>query len=362
MLNGIFKKENITVISKQLYKKMKNTLISVIVPVYNAELYIEQCLNSIIKQSYKTIELILIDDGSTDNSLKILRKYEENDERITLITKANQGLVSAWSDGLAVSTGEYIVFVDSDDWIDENMFLKFIENNSEKHDLIVSNYIYIDKDGKSIYHNENFNGIYYKNSLESEIIPRLINDGNKFGRVMGLSRWAKFIKADLIKKQLKYAQRSITYGDDVNIIVPIVIEANSILFINDHLYYYRKNEMSIMNSYKKNMLVQIRILDSTLRQISLDYSKLELDNQIENNLVSMLIATFRNEFQNRNNESQIKEFRFFCDGEVVKNSITNNSLKKISFTDRLILYLIKVNNRHLYRMFLFFARIFKLKS
>ena len=102
----------------------RNSLISVIVPVYNVEKYLPQCLNSIINQTYKNIEVVLVDDGSTDDSGNICEEYKKNDERIIVVHQKNSGLSAARNVGIEISTGEYITFIDSDDYISPD----YIEN------------------------------------------------------------------------------------------------------------------------------------------------------------------------------------------------------------------------------------------
>ena len=96
--------------------------ISVIIPVYNIEKYLKNCLDSVINQTFSDIEIICINDGSTDNSLAILEQYARKDNRITIINKPNGGLSSAWNKGLEVATAEYVTFVDSDDWIEQETY------------------------------------------------------------------------------------------------------------------------------------------------------------------------------------------------------------------------------------------------
>lgn len=107
--------------------ELKKPLISVIVPVYNVEKYVGRCLNSIIHQSYTNLEIIVVNDGSTDNSLSVCEEYEAKDKRIKLITQENRGLSGARNTGLRNYTGEYVTFVDSDDWIHRNM-VEFMYN------------------------------------------------------------------------------------------------------------------------------------------------------------------------------------------------------------------------------------------
>lgn len=109
-----------------------NAKISVIIPVYKVEPYLRQCLDSVVNQTYKNLEIILIDDGSPDNCGKICDEYAERDERIVVIHKKNEGLPAARNDGIAISTGYWITFVDSDDWCETDYYeniIKRIQDN-----------------------------------------------------------------------------------------------------------------------------------------------------------------------------------------------------------------------------------------
>ena len=112
---------------------MKSPLVSVIVPVYNVERYLNRCLNSIISQTFKDIEIICVNDGSTDTSLKILKEYQKIDNRIIVINKENEGVSKSRNKGIEVAKGEYIVFVDSDDWINLDM-VEYMYNKAKNTD------------------------------------------------------------------------------------------------------------------------------------------------------------------------------------------------------------------------------------
>lgn len=120
---------------------MKNELISVIVPIYNTSKYLSKCIDSIINQTYKNLEIILVNDGSTDNSLDICNKYKLIDSRIIIINKDNGGLSSAKNIGLDNHKGRYIAFIDSDDYVDNN-FIGELYNNliSTNSDISLCNY------------------------------------------------------------------------------------------------------------------------------------------------------------------------------------------------------------------------------
>lgn len=134
-------------------------LISVIVPVYNVEKYLPKCLESIINQTYKNLEIILVDDGSTDNSAKICNEYAKNDNRIKVYYKANGGQGSARNYGMKIAKGEFVTFIDSDDYIAEDLceyLLKFLKQNQLDVAMIQDCYIY---DKNQILHNKQFKTI-----------------------------------------------------------------------------------------------------------------------------------------------------------------------------------------------------------
>lgn len=117
--------------------------VSVIIPVYNVETYISKCISSVIEQSYKNIEIILIDDGSKDSSGKILDEYEKGDDRITVIHQKNKGVSAARNRGLELASGDYVVFVDGDDWVDSNYvsyFVELLQNHECEIGMNVNNY------------------------------------------------------------------------------------------------------------------------------------------------------------------------------------------------------------------------------
>ena len=122
-------------------------MISIIIPVYNVSKYLRVCLDSVINQTYKDLEIICINDGSLDNSLDILKEYSNKDNRIIIIDKKNSGVSAARNDGIERSSGEYLFFIDSDDYID-NDFIEVFYNNAKKNDsdlVILSNFWNLDK-------------------------------------------------------------------------------------------------------------------------------------------------------------------------------------------------------------------------
>jgi glycosyltransferase involved in cell wall biosynthesis len=201
--------------------------ISVIVPVYNAEKYLVQCLNSIINQTFKDIEIICINDGSTDNSLKILKEFSEKDSRIKIINQKNSGVSIARNKGIDTASGDYIFFVDSDDWCElklfETIYKKAVETNA---DVVVI--------AKNIFRNE----VIISDTTEK--IKYFINDkkANYFGEVVSVVT-DKLIKKDFLKRHNIRFVPGIKFGEDTLFSIGLVNKNAQIEAIPEILYNYR---------------------------------------------------------------------------------------------------------------------------
>ena len=216
-------------------------LITIIIPVYNEEQYLEKCLNSAVNQTYKNIEIILIDDGSTDNSFKIYQKYPQ----IKVYKQKNEGLSSARNKGLELSKGKYIYFLDADDYIEKNtieiMHKEIIKNKS---DLAISN-IYESKlkyQNFNITNNQKYNYLY-----------------NEFNMITVVS-WNKLYKKELFEN-LRYKKM---IHEDEYIITDILQEASKITYINNPLYHYRYVENSLSNNITEKNLDILKAYDHRL--------------------------------------------------------------------------------------------------
>lgn len=214
-------------------------LISVIVPVYNVENYIDKCIESIINQTYTELEIILINDGSRDLSGEICNKYAKQDKRVIVIHTKNKGVSEARNTGIEVAKGEYLAFVDSDDWIEKNMIEKLYNLATLYNaDIVQGNYVRI------------FDEIEYKqenikeklNFLTSE--EMLLNLYNKDVMIKNIVIWNKLYNAQLFKK-IRFPKGII--HEDEAIVYKLYNNSRKIIDINTNIYYYRHTENSIIN-------------------------------------------------------------------------------------------------------------------
>lgn len=223
--------------------------ISVIVPVYNIEDYISKCLESIINQTFKDIEIIIVDDGSTDNSGKICDKYKSEDNRITVIHKQNEGLVRARKTGLYNSSGEYVIYIDGDDWIDNSTLEKMYEEILANHtDMVVWNHFESIGNTDRIIKHGIESGLYNKDLLIKELYPCMISGNHFFEWKLFPSIWEILFKRDLLEKAIEGVDDRITMGEDAACVYPAALMADSIYISNERGYHYRQTSVSMIKS------------------------------------------------------------------------------------------------------------------
>jgi glycosyltransferase involved in cell wall biosynthesis len=262
--------------------KSEEALISVIVAIYNVEEYLLRCVNSIINQSYKNIEIILVDDGSTDSSGKICDSFETLDNRVKVIHKKNGGLVSARKAGLEIAKGEYVIFVDADDYLDEMLCQEmYVAIAEEDLDFVHSNY----------YENEihKSDGIkeetYYSldNNEKIEFIKDAIFEGgfalNKTRNVVYPGIWSKIFKIDFIKKCYHMVPDNQSYGEDLICLCSAIIECKSMKVIDTAFYHYCIREESMSHSLGTDNIVKVSNMFFCLKKMFETYGCLDKVNE-----------------------------------------------------------------------------------
>lgn len=215
--------------------------VSIIVPVYNMEKRINKCLDSLVNQTYKNIEIIIINDGSMDHSLDIIREYQSKDSRIKVINQRNMGISEARNNGLAIATGEYICFADSDDYVELDMIEELVNKiNMDKSDIVVCDYYMFDDQTRKVIevgYNELFGGSIYDN-------PNIIKD-------IDFAPWNKIYKKELFDG-VKFPVN--TKYEDFEAILKVFSKASKITKLNKPLYdYYFNMSGETRNQTTKNM-------------------------------------------------------------------------------------------------------------
>lgn len=218
--------------------------LSVIVPVYNTEKYLCECIDSILAQTYTDFELILVDDGSTDSSGAICDSYGRVDSRIQVIHQKNGGVVAARKHGTENALGEYISFVDSDDWIAPNMFQQMLAK-ADHHDLdMILCDMVVEKQGSStVIRTSDLTGLFPLESLNQQIYPRMLFDFQRNMPGLSLNLCNKMIKSTIVKSVLSDFPNHITYGEDAIASLICLLRSRCIYIMeNSGFYHYRQTD------------------------------------------------------------------------------------------------------------------------
>ena len=289
---------------------MNNELISIIVPIYNTEKYLHQCLDSILNQTYTNFEVLLVNDGSTDSSGIICQEYVENDSRFRYFEKNNGGVASARNLGLERSGGAYITFIDSDDWVEPNyldvLYTALKENDT---DVAISTYKRFAQDGVFYLRSYSREDDEFLNigtrSRDSflEILPRLGELDHSFYSIS-----SKLIKRKIIGNLLFDEQ--ISYAEDLNFFFHLYLGVESVVYVRDYTYVYRTHDASTsQNINELKVLHELEIFKRMFQQIDrMGLPTFQYFRRLKN-LVASRISGFPTSKAIREYESFVSEVR-----------------------------------------------------
>lgn len=301
-------------------------LISVIVPIYNVEKYIKKCIDSIVCQSYDNLEIILVDDGSSDACVWIVDDYAKKDDRIKVIHKKNGGLVSARQAGLIASKGEYVFYVDGDDWICENCIEKFYSVVSLYDvDLVCCSALYYMKN-RIVEHKIPYRiGLYEKKDLLADIYPSLIESPK--AKSFPSSAWGKFFRREKLVPHQMNVDRCIVMGEDLAFTKPYIASISSMYIINDCLYCYNCLNVESITHAKKCLSWKGPAMISSVLKENLPLDEYDFTPQINRYLTHSLFNVAVSQF---NSGKKYREVSFEIRTQIKKKEFSR-AIKDSSF-------------------------------
>ena len=328
--------------------------VSAIVPVYNTEKFLEKCIRSIMSQTLKEIEIICINDGSTDSSLEILKKLQKEDNRIIIIDKKNEGVSKARNVGIENVRGKYCLNIDSDDWVESNYFKTMYEkaklNNLE---MLVSDFI-----------TERENNQEIKKDLE--ISEEAILTGEEYleifySRNFNGYTWNKLIETSLYKKNKINYNEDIGFCEDVEVLSKLASNMKRIGKINNAYYHYKVDNFESITKQEK--IKNYSDFEECCYQIKKYFEKKNISSKVLNLLFQREIYTkldilLRGKFKEEKEKYIIKEREFLK--ELKKNKIRKFKLENVNKMTKVCLwYLVNISSNKI--NLIFFKKIIKIK-
>ncbi len=325
--------------------------ISVIVPVYNKEAYLRECVDSILSQDYQNMEVILVDDASTDDSGRICDDYGQRDARVKVIHKENGGPTAACVTGMEAAAGDYYMFVDSDDYVEPAMLTGMAAHLTGKPgEIICCNHLLEkQKTTEPVYSTAN-PGVYQGEELQSQILARLIGQEQK---VISLSRCMKLCEKSVFTDNEKYYDYSIRFGDDSNMMYPAFLNSTRVVVMEQAFYYhYRYVGDSIVHGYDAGMYRSVEAWRRAMERIVADKGVKDGEEKLRREYCYMLMLVMKNELRNPGRDYGTRIRQIFRDG-AVRACIMNTPLSVqersnqlmylgMRYPDRLVLWLLRM--------------------
>lgn len=241
--------------------------LSIIVPIYNTAPFLEKCIDSIVQQTFRDMEIILVDDGSTDDSLEICRRYQKTDDRIKVIARKNGGLISARKAGVSAACGELIGFVDSDDWIEEDMYAELVQCYEQTGCDLVSSGIIRDyvTTGKTVRVMDHYEEGLYEH-LGEEIYPTMLYSGEYRDYGLYSTLVNKVFKKDKLAAIYEGIDETVFYGEDALTLYSYCMDISKIYIRREAYYHYNIRPGSMCNRPDSRLPYNTYLLYSGLKR------------------------------------------------------------------------------------------------
>ena len=333
-----------------------NPKLSVIIPVYNAEKFLDKCINSILNQPYKDLEIVLVDDSSTDASAAICDGYAENYDFIKVIHKEHRGPIHTRKAGFLNSCGEYVSYIDSDDYIEPGMYEYMMKKISE-HDAdigICDIVIEIENLRIPIYKDIS-EGFYDKERLQKEVYPSMLYSSGLNEPSVAPSLCTKIIKRSVFEKIILNAHENIYYGEDAICSYPCLLDAQSVYITKGKFFYiYRQSIYSITKKYDRQFIDKLKLLISIL-ETEFDKRNFDTKTQLDCYIALQLVHCLRGELLNNTEISfrqRIKKMKTYLSYPRFQKVF--ETVRKENVDRKLKIKLYVAEKRYMYLMYLMF--------
>lgn len=325
----------------------RKQLISVVVPVYNVEKYLRQCIDSILSQTYKNIELILVDDGSPDNCGAICDEYQKKYNNIKVIHKENAGLGMARNSGLEIATGDFVYFLDSDDYIAddeiEKMYNAIVANGV---DVAITGYTSVNDEGKVLSILKYENEVFVGDEARTKMLPRLIGSSPSKKDSLAMSAAGSMYSLTVIKRnKIKFVSERKMKNEDMVFNVDFLQHSNGGCSINSVGQFYRMNVTSISHRYQPDRFERDKDFYLSMREklIDLGYG-IDVIQRLQRHFFIHILINIK-QIKDTKEElrigEKIKAIRSICQDKLVQNVIIEYPCKELGIKQNIFIMMVK---------------------
>lgn len=328
--------------------------VSIIVPVYNTDRYLDRCMNSLLNQTLKNIEIIVVDDGSGSECAKKCDQWGKKDFRVHIIHKKNQGLGLARNTGIEASKGKYLLFIDSDDYVEAEMCRKLYEvAEKEKADIIIGGYKKVYQDGKmEACTNQGIPGVLKDEEIKSILLANMLGAPPHYGSddYIGMSVWKNLYRRDLIERYQIYFPSEREYiSEDIIFHIFYLRHVSKAVVIPDTFYCYCQNGSSLTTTYRENRFEMVKKLylyeEKLLKEIdAYQYGRLQLMRTFIANVRVCIMQEADHGRKNYCGSNAKKRILGFCKDETLKKVLREYPYGKLPIKQRLFTAFMKREN------------------
>lgn len=330
--------------------------ISVIVPAYNVQKYLKRCIESLLSQNYKIYELIIVDDGSTDGTAEIADKFAEKYDFIKVIHKRNAGLGMARNTGIDNATGEYLLFLDSDDYFNSDLIMHFVEAAKENYaDALISGYEKVDESGQITGRLQYAEAYYQHEEIQREFLPRMLGSLPSISDSISMGATNVLYNAEIIRKyKIRFVSEREYISEDIVFNILFYLKAKNVYLLSHTDYKYQTTINSLTTKYREDRLELSKNLYKCVTNI-VDKNNMSSEYILRFqksmfNYVRMCLAQEKHDISNHSKKEQCDAIKAICEDNLISEICAQYPIAKLGFAQRVFLWLVKYRRIQLLRI------------
>ena len=324
---------------------MNNDLITVVIPVYNVEKYLSRSIDSVVSQTYTNLEILLIDDCSTDGCAEICDNYALKDQRIRVIHKENAGLGMARNTGIENACGKYIFFFDSDDYVEKNVVEEcYLCATEEKADMVCFGHIEEFSNGDVIENRipQPKKDVFRNEEIKNWLMPMTLSHDASKGEHwhLSLSAWCAMFSMEVIKNNnWRFVSERDIISEDIYSVLEYYSFTSCVAFIRKSFYHYVSNPLSLSKAYRKDRYEKLKILAGKLTELSVEMNMPDLlEERVRTIFLGLTIGAMKQIAASEEKIDKMKELKAIINDSYMQTVLSKNDFSGENFSKRLLFY------------------------